>query len=251
MHIWLVRPVWLVYICIFRMPWNKICCPTMSFKKGNIREAYQVNLIPSVCKLLVCFCLFCASKAYHLYHTMAWIERRSDCPQMSLFLDNLGYVINFFWSSDQSRRIWVTFCVFTRRQWVRWLEGLSTDLPREGKFFPIVDPQQWNNVWLWWVAKTKTETRNRQRKGQKTKTREKDKDKGKRQRQVWIPNNETVWHSGEFLVGFPARKNFRKFSVSWSWISRFTEKSCYWSNGTCGSVLWRARQIDGQIVPKS
>ena len=177
MHIWLVRPVWLVYICIFRMPWNKICCPTMSFKKGNIREAYQVNLIPSVCKLLVCSCLFCASKAYHLYHTMAWIERRSDCPQMSLFLDNLGYVINFFWSSDQSRRIWVTFCVFTRRQWVRWLEGLSTDLPREGKFFPIVDPQQWNNVWLWWVAKTKTETRNRQRQGQKTKTREKDKDK--------------------------------------------------------------------------
>ena len=92
--------------------------------------------------------------------------------------------------------------------------------------------------------------RQRQRQGI-DKTRAKDKDKGKRQRQVWIPNNETAWHSGKFLVGSPARKNFRKFSVSWSWISRFTEKSCYWSKGTCGSVLWRARQIDGQIVPKS
>ena len=248
MHILLVRPVWLVYICIFRMPWNKICCPTMSFKKGNIREAYQVNLIPSVCKLLVCSCFFlCVKSLSPLSHNglnraKKWLSPNVPVSRLHRICDQ------FFWRSYQSWRIWVTFCVFTRRQWVRWLEGLSTDLPREGKFFPIVDPQQWNNVWLWWVAKTKTKTRNRQRKGQKTKTREKDKDKGKRQRQVWIPNNETAWHSGEFLVGSPARK---KFSVSWSWISRFTEKSCYWSNGTCGSVLWRARQIDGQIVPKS
>ena len=191
MHIWLVRPVWLVYICIFRMPWNKICCPTMSFKKGNIREAYQVNLIPSVCKLLVCSSLFCASKAYHLYHTMAWIERRSDCPQMSLFLDYIGYVINFSedhtnheefgwhfvslpddngfdgWKDYQPicreresfSQLWTrnngTTCDSGELQRQRQRQGIDKDKgkrQRQGKKTKTsLDPQQWDSVTLWWV----------------------------------------------------------------------------------------------------
>ena len=241
MHIWLVRPVWLVYICIFRMPWNKICCPTMSFKKGNIREAYQVNLIPSVCKLLVCSCLFCASKAYHLYHTMAWIERRSDCPQMSLFLDYIGYVINF--SEDH-----------TNHEEFGWhFVSLPDDNGFDGwkDYQPICrERESFSQLWTRNNGTTCDSgelQRQRQRQGI-------DKEKGKRQRQgkkTKTSLDPQQWDSVT-LWWVPGRFScFRKFSVSWSWISRFTEKSCYWSNGTCGSVLWRARQIDGQIVPKS
>ena len=67
----------------------------MSFKQGNIREAYQVNLIPSVCKLLVCSCLFCASKTYHLNHTSNGLNSSEEAivPKCPCFL---GYSIIFF-----------------------------------------------------------------------------------------------------------------------------------------------------------
>ena len=146
------------------------------------------------CPFVSCWCalvFFCASKAYHLYHTIAWIERRSDCPQMSLFLDYIGYVINFSedhtnheefgwhfvslpddngfdgWKDYQPicreresfSQLWTrnngTTCDSGELQRQRQRQGIDKEKgkrQRQGKKTKTsLDPQQWDSVTLWWV----------------------------------------------------------------------------------------------------